>query len=68
MKYPIFTIGLAVALLAACSVKEMDVNAPVDEDIFATIEDTSTKVFVDDNLMVLWHADDLQQGYYPHCE
>ena len=46
----------------------MDVNAPVDEDFFATIEDTSTNVFVDDNLMVLWHADDLQQGYYPHCE
>ena len=58
MKYQIFTIGLVTALLAACSVKEMDVNTPTGEDFFAWIENASTKVFVDDDLMVLWHADD----------
>ena len=60
MKYRIFTIGLAAGLFAACSVNEMDINTPIDgnEEFFASIEDASTKVFVDDNLKVLWHADD----------
>lgn len=61
MKYRIFTIGLAAILFAACSVNEMDITTLVNDDaevFFASIEDASTKVFVDDNLRVLWNADD----------
>lgn len=61
MKNRFFTIGLVALLFAACSVNEMDIATPVakeTEEFFATIEDASTKVFVDDELMVLWHADD----------
>ena len=59
MKYRIFTIGMVAALFAACSVNEMDFNAPSGEDeFFATIEEASSRVYVDDDLMVLWHADD----------
>ena len=61
MKNKFFTIGLVALLFAACSVNEMDIATPAAkeaEEFFATIEDASTKVFVDDELMVLWHADD----------
>ena len=61
MKYRIFTIGVIALLFAACSVNEMHFTSPINdegEEFFATIEDASTRVFVDDDLMVLWHADD----------
>ena len=61
MKYRIFIIGLATLLFAACSVNEMNFATPLNdntEEFFATIEDSSTKVFVDDKLRVLWNADD----------
>ena len=61
MKNRIFTLGVMAFLFAACSVNEMDIATPVAKDaeeFFAAIEDASTRVFVDDDLMVLWHADD----------
>lgn len=61
MKNRIFTLGVMALLFAACSVNEMDIATPTAKDaeeFFATIEDASTRVFVDDDLMVLWHADD----------
>ena len=61
MKNRIFSLGEIALSFAACSVNEMDIATPADkeaEEFFATIEDASTKVFVDDELMVLWHADD----------
>ena len=61
MKNRIFLLGVMAMLLAACSVNEMDVSTPTAKDaeeFFATIEEASTRVFVDDDLMVLWHADD----------
>ena len=61
MKNRIFTLGVMALLFAACSVNELDIATPdakEAEEFFATIEDASTRVFVDDDLMVLWHADD----------
>lgn len=61
MRKRIISLGVMALLFAACSVNEMDIATPADkeaEEFFATIEDASTKVFVDDELMVLWHADD----------
>ena len=61
MKYRSFILGLVVALSTACSVHEMEVVTPLtdEEDIFyASIEETSTKVYVDDSFRVLWNADD----------
>ena len=61
MKYRIFTIGVIALLFAACSVNEMHFTSPINdegEEFFATIEDASTRVFVDDDLMVLWHEND----------
>ena len=61
MKNRIFSLGIMALLLVACSVNEMDIATPTAkyaEEFFATIEDASTRVFVDDDLMVLWHADD----------
>ena len=61
MKNRIFTLGVMALLFAACSVNELDIATPDAKDaeeFFATIEDASTRVFVDDDLMVLWYADD----------
>ena len=61
MRKRIFSLGVMALLFAACSVNEMDIATPIAKDaeeFFATIEDASTRVFVDDGLMVLWHADD----------
>lgn len=61
MKYHSFLLGLVAALSTACSVQEMEIDTPLadEEDLFyASIEETSTKVYVDNNLRVLWNADD----------
>ena len=61
MMYRCFILGLAAALSAACAVNEADHSTPAfhdDEVFFATIEDASTRVYVDDELRVLWNADD----------
>ena len=61
MKYPIFTLGIAAFSIAACSIKETDIDTPSVNDgeiFFASIESAPTKVYVDENLHVLWHAND----------
>ena len=61
MKYRSIILGLAAALLAACAVNEADHSTPAFNDgkeFYATIEGAATKVYVDEDLKVLWHADD----------
>ena len=61
MKNRIFTLGAMALLFTACSINELDTASPIAKDaeeFFATIEDASTRVFVDDKLRVLWNADD----------
>ena len=61
MKYRIFILGLIATLFVACAVNEVDHSAPLlddSEEFYATIEGATTKVFVDEELKVLWHADD----------
>ena len=61
MKYRIFTAGLAALLAVSCTVTELDkTDRTVNEyDVYhASIEDSSTRVYVDDQLRVLWNADD----------
>ncbi len=59
--YRFFILGLAAALSAACAVNEADHSTPViddGEEFFASIEGAATRVYVDDELRVLWNADD----------
>lgn len=65
MKNHLFSIGLLVALAISCSIHEVDQRdsfPPSDQVFYAQMEepasDGQTKVFVDEDLMVLWHADD----------
>jgi hypothetical protein len=60
MKHRYLYLSLAGLILSACVVKENDSAAanPEDEVFFATIEDPSSRVYVDDGLHVLWNADD----------
>ena len=61
MKYRFFILGLAAALFTACAVNEADHSTPAfndGEEFYATIEGAATKVYVDEDLKVLWHADD----------
>ena len=61
MKNRIFSIGLVAFLCAACSINELDYTTPIYDKgkvLYATIEDASTRVFVNNDLKVLWHADD----------
>ena len=52
--------GIAVALVASCSVKEKDFNVPQPEDVrfHASFEQLDTKVFVNEDLLLRWTADD----------
>ena len=62
MKNHILFIGLLAALTVSCSVREMDrADCRIDETFVARMEtpaEADTKVFVDDNLRVLWDAND----------
>lgn len=65
MNNHIITIGLLAALAVSCSIHEVDQrdSFPSSDKVFyAQMEtpagDGQTKVYVDDDLMVLWHADD----------
>lgn len=61
MKYLKYTIGLVSILLVSCSIQETDVTTPknTEEPVFyASIEGSSTRVFVDEDLNVLWNAED----------
>ena len=52
--------GIAAALVASCSVKEKDFNVPQPEDVrfHASFEQLDTKVFVNEDLLLRWTADD----------
>ena len=60
-KYPILA---AVLLAASCTVREeselvnMDALAPVFTAEIESLEDSESKVYTDETLKVLWHADD----------
>jgi len=61
MKYHIYLLGLLAVLSAACSESKEDIrrtDLDHDEVFFATIENASTRVYTDENLHVLWNADD----------
>ena len=49
-----FLFGIGLTMLASCS-KESSSEGPL---YYASIEPTDTKVYADENLMVLWHHDD----------
>ena len=56
-------IGVAAALLAACSTQELDIQTPVREEptFFASFEqpvDEGTKVYATEDLLLRWTADD----------
>ena len=64
MKYRFFILGLAAVLFAACAVNEVDKANPAladggeDVTFYASIEGADTRVYADDQLRVLWNADD----------
>ena len=60
MKYRFFIHLLLIAYLPACSVNVEDDNQPncKGESFHAWIEDIPTRVFADDQLRVLWNAND----------
>ena len=58
-----FVFALAIALLAACSTKEIDIQTPVQDDVFfyASFEqpsDIDTRVYANEELLLRWTADD----------
>ncbi len=60
-RYIVF--ALAIALLGACSTKEIDIQTPVQDDVvfYASFEqptDISTKVYANEDLLLRWTADD----------
>ena len=64
MKHIAFYLGIAAALVASCSIQEENFQTPVwkGDVFFASIEQPSssgTKVYVDEDLKVLWDKDDL---------
>ena len=65
MKFPIFSLCLLAAIMVSCSVSDIvidDAVVPSERVFYARMEDPAsevqTRVFVDDDLMVLWNADD----------
>ena len=55
--------GLTIALLAACSTKEIDIQTPVQDDVvfYASFEQpsvTDTRVYANEDLLLRWTADD----------
>lgn len=58
MKKSLLILGL-ISVAAACTMKEETSNpAKGGEVLYATIEDTGTKVYLDEDFRVLWNADD----------
>ena len=58
-----FVFALAVALLASCSTKEIDIQTPVQDDVvfYASFEqpaDEATKVYANEDFLLRWNADD----------
>ena len=63
MKKIALFLGLATALVASCSVQEKDFFTPVQDDIvyYASFElpsEDGTKVYVNEDLLLRWNADD----------
>ena len=61
MKYLKYTIGLVSLLLVSCSNQETEVTIPKsteEPEFYASIEGSSTRVYVDEDLNVLWNAED----------
>ena len=64
MKNALFLLSLACLLLVSCSINELDNNDRIQlgNDIFyASLEsysDPDTRVYVDENIKILWDADD----------
>lgn len=61
MDYRLLSAGLLLCLSLACTRREIDYPMTGDDEFFASLEqpvDAETKVYADENLMVLWHADD----------
>ena len=55
--------GLAIALLASCSTKELDTQKPFQDEVtfFASFEqpdEAGTRVFANEELLLRWNADD----------
>ena len=58
MKKSLLILGL-ISMTAACTMKEETINpAKGGKVLYATIEDPGTKVYLDEDLKVLWNADD----------
>ncbi len=58
-----FVFALAIALVAACSTKEMEFQTPVQEDVvfYASFEqpsDINTRVYANEDLLLRWTAED----------
>ena len=63
MKRIAFCLGIAAALVASCSTQEMDFQTPVQENevFYASFEqpaDEGTRVYVNEDLLLRWTADD----------
>ena len=61
MNYRLFGIGLLVGLSLACTRTETDVPMTGRDTFYASLEQPAgveTRVYADENLMLLWHADD----------
>lgn len=60
-KYLYTIITLFAAFLTSCSIQESETTIKTnaeEPEFYASIEDASTRVFADENLSVLWNADD----------
>ena len=63
MKRIALYFGMAVVLLASCSIQEMDFQTPLQEDVefYASFEqptEEETKVYANEDLLLRWTADD----------
>ena len=63
MKHLAFIFGMAALMAVSCSVREenfnaSDANAPVFRATFEQPADAGTKVFVNEDLLLRWNADD----------
>lgn len=61
MNYKLLCAGLLVGSCLACTPREADIQVIGDHFFYATLEQPAgpdTKVYADEDLMILWHADD----------
>ena len=58
-----FVFALVVTLFAACSIKEIDIQTPIQDDVmfYASFEQPAgidTKVYANEDMLLRWTADD----------